>query len=487
MTRILVSLILAGAAFAAGLFVGGTEHGRELRNTATRSAVSGLSRNVDLDVRMRVLLERPELMRAIAQGGAFGGRFSRQVATNMFGRTPEAIDDARDLTEIQELAPRTWLVRMPIVNAAVFETDAGLVIVDTGMAPAGPALLEAVRSVSNAPIHTVVFTHGHVDHAFGTWALAETGEDFEVVAHEALLDRFERYIRLRGSVAKYMSQPVEQMPARREDLVWPTRTFAERLELVIGGETFVLQHHRGETDDQLYVWVPGRRVLASADYYQGFLPNAGNGKRVQRYVEEWAVALREMAALQPALLLPAHGDPLTDAAEIERNFLLLAEALQWIVDRTVEGLNQGLRKDQIFARIALPEHLAGEHSLREQYVSVQDVSKMVIRRYTGWWDDHPSHWTPAPAADTAAEVMALAGGLDRLAERARNLMDADLLLASQLADWAILAAPDDAVAQELVMDVYAARILAPGTNTQEMLAYLDAMTEARLAQLSRDP
>jgi len=45
----------------------------------------------------------------------------------------------------------------------------------------------------------------------------------------------------------------------------------------------------------------------------------------------------------------------------------------------------------------------------------------------------------------------------------------------------------DAVAQELVMDVYAARILAPGTNTQEMLAYLDAMTEARLAQLSRDP
>ena len=72
------------------------------------------------------------------RGGAFGGEFSAAVAQNMFSRLPEAIADAREKTEIVEVAPRTWLIRLPIVNAVLFETDEGLVLVDTGMGPAGP-------------------------------------------------------------------------------------------------------------------------------------------------------------------------------------------------------------------------------------------------------------------------------------------------------------------------------------------------------------
>ena len=155
-----------------------------------------------------------------------------------------------------------------------------------------------------------------------------------------------------------MSQPEEQLPASETDLVWPTRYFSDRLELEIGGETFVLQHHKGETDDQLYVWVPGRGALASADYYQGFLPNAGNGKRYQRHVEEWVVALKEMASLEPQDTAPAHGEAITDTATIVGNFSVLAEALQYIVDHTIDGLNAGKRKDLIYGSVQLPEHLA---------------------------------------------------------------------------------------------------------------------------------
>jgi alkyl sulfatase BDS1-like metallo-beta-lactamase superfamily hydrolase len=351
------------------------------------------------------------------------------------------------------------------------------------MAPAGPALLDAIRSLSDAPLHTVIYTHGHVDHAYGTWALLEAGERPEIVAHDALPARFRRYIRLRGSIAKYMSQPVEQMPEGPDDLAWPTRTFRDRLELEIGGETFALQHHRGETDDQLYVWVPDRRALASGDYYQGFLPNAGNGKRVQRYVEEWATALREMAELQPALLLPAHGEPLSDPAAIRENLLVLAEALQYIVDHSIAGLNAGLRKDEIWRSLELPPRLAAHPTLRVQYVSPQDISKMVVRRYTGWWDDLPSHWTPAPLEQQAHVIAELAGGTQALADRAQELLESDLRLASHLADWALLADPASPEAQALVIESYRRRILDPASNTQEMLAYLDAMATVRQAQL----
>ncbi len=457
-----------------------------LGGKAKREMLEAAVRSEQLDVKTMLMLEYPDMIRAISKGGAFGGKFSRAMAQGMFGREPEAIQDGLELTSIEELAPRTWLIRLPIVNAVLFETDEGLVLVDTGMAPGGPAILQAMRSVSDKPLHSIIYTHGHVDHAFGTWALMDAGETPEIIAQDNLVDRFERYLRLRGSLSKYMDQPLAHLPKTHEDLVWPTRTFDDRLELTIGGELFVLQHHRGETDDQLYVWVPGRKALASADYYQGFLPNAGNGKRVQRHPEDWAEAMREMAGLGAELLLPAHGEPLSNAETIRENFIVLADTLQYIVDHTIEGLNAGLRKDLIFETLELPEHLANHPSLNIQYVSPKDISKMVLKRYTGWWDDMPSSWTPAPVETRAREIVRLAGGIDALATRARELADTDIQLACYLTDMAFYANPNDAIAQELVIEIYRKRIKDPASNTMEMLTYLNQMVDARSRQMETE-
>lgn len=466
-----------------GMLLADTRVGEVAKSTAKSArsaAIEVVANTADLDTRTMVLAENPRLISRIMEGGAFGGDYSMAAAQNMFGRTAEAIEDVRAKTRVIEVGPRSYLIRMPIVNAVFFETDEGIVLVDTGMGPAGPAIMDAIRSVSDQPIHTIIYTHGHVDHAYGTWAIMEAGEQPQIIAHELLEPRFQRYIRLRGSLAKYMSQPEEQLPASEGDLVWPTRYFSDRLELDIGGETFVLQHHKGETDDQLYVWVPGRGALASADYYQGFLPNAGNGKRYQRHVEDWVVALREMASLEPQLLLPAHGEEITDTATIVENFTVLADALQYIVDHTIEGLNAGRRKDQIYRSVQLPEHLATHPTLNVQYVSPNDISKMVIKRYTGWWDDIPSNWTPASMEDQGNMIIELAGGnLPAITGYARGLIDQDIRLASHLTDWLFYARPDDPQVQQLVFDVYRARILDPDTNTMEMLTYLDQMTAAR--------
>ena len=456
------------------------EVARSTAKSASSKAIEVVANKANIDTRTMVLAENPEMINRIMEGGAFGGEYSLSAAQNMFGRTEDAIEDVRKKTHVIQVGPRSYLIRMPIVNAVFFETDEGIVLVDTGMGPAGPAILDAIRSVSDKPIHTIIYTHGHVDHAYGTWAITQAGETPEIIAHELLEERFHRYIRLRGSLAKYMSQPEEQLPASESDLVWPTRYMKDRLELEIGGETFVLQHHRGETDDQLYVWVPGRGALASADYYQGFLPNAGNGKRYQRHVEDWVVALEEMASLEPKILLPAHGEAITDTATIVENFSVLAEALQYIVDHTVEGLNAGKRKDLIYGSVQLPEHLATHPTLNVQYVTPNDISKMVIKKYTGWWDDIPSNWTPASMEDQGNMIIELAGGnIPAITSYARGLIGEDIRLASHLTDWLFYARPDDAQVQQLVFDVYKARILDPDTNTMEMLTYLDQMTAAR--------
>jgi alkyl sulfatase BDS1-like metallo-beta-lactamase superfamily hydrolase len=456
------------------------EVARTTAKSASSAAIEVVANKADIDTRTMVLAENPQMISRIMEGGAFGGEYSLSAAQNMFGRTEDAIEDVRNKTHVIEVGPRSYLIRMPIVNAAFFETDEGIVLVDTGMGPAGPAILDAIRSVSDKPIHTIIYTHGHVDHAYGTWAIMEAGETPEIIGHELLEERFHRYIRLRGSLAGYMSQPEEQLPSSEADLVWPTRYMSDRLELEIGGETFILQHHKGETDDQLYVWVPGRGALASADYYQGFLPNAGNGKRYQRHVEDWVVALQEMASLEPQILLPAHGDAITDGATIVENFSVLAEALQYIVDYTIEGLNAGKRKDLIYGSVQLPEHLATHPSLNVQYVTANDISKMVIKKYTGWWDDIPSNWTPASMEDQGNMIIELAGGnIPAITAYARGLIGQDIRLASHLTDWLFYARPDDPEVQQLVFDVYKSRIMDPDTNTMEMLTYLDQMTAAR--------
>lgn len=389
--------------------------------------------------------------------------------------------DASKLSRIEEVAPRTWMLYLPIVNAVLFETDEGLVLVDTGMAAAGPAVRDLIKSVSDAPIHTIIYTHGHVDHAFGAWAL--TDDNPQIIAHQDLPKRFDRYVRLRGSLANYMSQPKASLPGGLGDLVHPTRLIASETRLEIGGEAFILRPHKGETDDQLYVWVPGRSAMASADYYQGFIPNAGNGNRIQRFPEEWVIALREMASERPALLLPGHGKALSDPVLIDESLNTLANFLELIVEQTIEGLNKGMRKDQIAQSLKVSDRFTNDPILNEQYVSPQDISKMVIRKYTGWWDDVPSGWSPASLEDQATEIVALAGGVEKVVERANAQKIGNLALASHLIDWAWYADPSNTSVQAARIEIYRLRILDEGSNTMEMLTYLNAMIEVRDRQL----
>jgi glyoxylase-like metal-dependent hydrolase (beta-lactamase superfamily II) len=52
-------------------------------------------------------------------------------------------------------------------NATCIDPGDGLVVVDTCARRRGPRLLEMIRALSDAPIRYVIYTHGHLDHAFG--------------------------------------------------------------------------------------------------------------------------------------------------------------------------------------------------------------------------------------------------------------------------------------------------------------------------------
>ncbi|WP_276257393.1 alkyl sulfatase dimerization domain-containing protein [Haloglomus litoreum] len=381
----------------------------------------------------------------------------------------QAVRDGRAEVETVEVTDGVYF-QSYFSGVTAFETGDGLVLVDTGLRALAPALAESLREHTDAPVDTVVYTHGHVDHAYGLEAFLVDGQEPpEVIAHEAMADRFRRYARTKGHNeainARQFGATVDMADLMYEDGSPfgvpehpPTTTYRDALSIDVGGLRFQVRHGRGETDDHSWVWCPDREVLCPGDFFIGVAPNAGNPQKVQRYPGEWVDALREMAAREPRHLCPGHGDAVVDdPAGIERRLRTTAEYLETVVDRTLAALNdESPPHADIVTGVEYPD--ADEPWLEAQYDEPEFIARSVIRRYGGWWTGRPCELKPAPRGDVAGEFADLAGGADALAERARELSEAgEHRRASHLADAALEAAPEDEAVQSAVGDVYQAR------------------------------
>ncbi|MBW0005363.1 MAG: MBL fold metallo-hydrolase [Hyphomicrobiales bacterium] len=367
-----------------------------------------------------------------------------------------------------EVAERTFF-QSRFSGVTGFETDEGIVLVDSGMAPLGPVLAGMLREKTKAPIHTAIFTHGHVDHAYGLEAFLLAGQPRpRIIAQKNMLARFARYqltSRFNAAInARQFGGSPERAGAGEEydsfspPALMPDTLYEESFGFAVGGVSFEVQHCRAETDDSSFVWCPSRKVLCSGDLVINALPNAGNPQKVQRYPWEWAAGLRRMAALEAQTLCPGHGGPVVnDPAKIRRILIETAEFLETIVERTLAAMAQGAPPHtDIVHMVKLPQ--SSSPWLRPIYDEGEYLVRNIVRFYGGWWNGRPSDLKPAPRLEVAREIAALAGGARALLSRAQALTEAgDLRLACHLADYALEAQPDDAEVRRTVASLYEQR------------------------------
>lgn len=333
-------------------------------------------------------------------------------------------------------------------NAAVVTTEEGVVVVDTTPRTV-PRVVDAIRSKTDVPIHSIIYTHGHADHAFAAAPLLGDAQERghprpRVIAHELVAQRFDRYRKLNSynwyinsiQGARGFSRPPGNERFVPPDVVYPDVTYSEAMQFRLGGLTFELYHYMGETDDGTWVWIPERKVAIVGDVVIGTCPNIGNPFKVQRYELEWAEALETVAGKSPDVVIPGHGRPLRGEL-VQEVCLNTAKLLRDIHDQVIGLLNEGCWIEEILQRVKVPDDLASARGLAPVYGCPTFIIRGIHRRYAGWFNGNASELFPSDSSDLASEVVKVAGP-GPLLQRARALQqEGSVQLALHVTDFVV--------------------------------------------------
>ena len=381
----------------------------------------------------------------------------------VFAHHPVAPVADRQTEEIDEGV----LYLKSIASVTAVDTGDGLVMLDTGGVFDRDIVFDGVRHWRpDSRLAAAVYSHHHIDHVFGTARFEEEAVRRRwaapvVYGHAAIPDHFRRYQKTAGWNAainkRQFGLPIDTFhwPV---DYRFPDVTYEERVTFRRGDLTFELHHGRGETDDATWTWVPERRLLHPGDLFIYAVPNAGNPQKVQRYLSDWAVSLREMAALGAEVMLCGHGLPIFGAERIRQALVDTADLLDSVEQQAISLMNEGSTLDEVIHAVEIPAHLRDRPYLRPVYDHPQFLVRNVWRRYGGWYDGEPDNLLPAPRAEQAREWVRLAGGESNVLARATELADAgDERLACHLVEFAVLADPSSQEAHRSRADIYSRR------------------------------
>ena len=211
----------------------------------------------------------------------------------------------------------------------------------------------------------------------------------------------------------------------------------------------------GETLDELFVWYPAGRVLFAGDNFYRSFPNlyAIRGTP-NRNVRLWAESLGRMADKDAVALVGGHTNPILGADEVKQVLTDYRDAVQFIHDKTVEGINKGLTPDELVEYVQLPERLANKDYLQPFYGHPDWGVRTVFNGYLGWFDGNATNLFPLPPKAEAERMAKLAGGKDKLLQAAKDALAAedDNQWAAQLADHLLAIDNADHEAKQIKAD-----------------------------------
>ena len=324
-------------------------------------------------------------------------------------------------------------------NTFMVTTDEGNVIIDTSLSQMAPMHKRVLQAVDDSPVKYIILTHGHVDHTGGVdiWKEKET----QVIAQQNSSEfmhyqsRLAPFFASRNAAQYGVGGAAKKHSGNEGGKILATITFDKKYEFKLGGLTFEIYHTPGETSDHLSVWIPELKAAFVGDNYYRSFPNLYTLRGTKpRWALDYVDSLGKVLDWKPEFMLPGHGPALSGNEEITQKLTRQRDAILYVHDATVQGMNNGKSVHALMREIKLPEHL----QVSEHYGSVAWGVRGIYQGYVGWFDGDPATMYATPPSEAYPEIVALAGGAERVADRAAKLVrDGHPVQALHLADMAL--------------------------------------------------
>lgn len=384
-----------------------------------------------------------------------------------------------------EVAEGVYQLRgFDLANMTLIRTDNGYVLVDplTSSETASRALALAESVLGELHIHTVIYTHSHVDHFGGVLGVVDPERiqsgDLQIIAPEGFMAEatsenavagvamtrradymYGRY--LDRSATGHIGSGLGKSPALGTvGLLPPTRTItAESETFEIDGLTFEFRNMPGaEAPAELVFYLPKQGLLCGAELVSRTLHNLYTlrGAKV-RDALQWAAYIDELMRAFPdaQLLFNSHHWPIWGAPAVQEFLAVQRDSYKFIHDQTVRLFNQGLGPRDIADRLEWPESLRLQRHNRGYYGTLKHNSKAVYQRYLGWYDGNPAKLNPLPESKSSARYVKLMGGGAAVYSAAQSAYGAgDYRWAAELLDHLVRAEPSNGDARGLLKASY---------------------------------
>lgn len=370
------------------------------------------------------------------------------------------VDEAQNADEAIRVNDHVYISK-DMGDSILVVTDDNDVVINTGLPGSGERHRARFAKVSSNPLGYIVLTQCHANQFGGAEAMRDPATKIIAQARYAecrqywlWLDEFYRTRsgKLWGDVlGKSRPDPKQKIVEARVDIL-----FDDSYRFELGGREFELYATPGgESLDALVVWLPQDRIAIAGNLFGpifGHIPNLSTlrGDKIRsalRYIQ----SIDRVLVLQPEVVITGH-EVIVGADQISATITRLREAVKYLHQKTIDGMNAGKTVHTLMAEIVLPEQL----KVGEGHGKVPWCIRAIWEEYAGWFHyDSTTALYHVPASSVAGDIVELAGGVEQLAGRAQHyIANGQPLRAIHLIDIALAAEPDNRVALQAKLDAH---------------------------------
>ncbi|MGE0243480.1 MAG: alkyl sulfatase dimerization domain-containing protein [Nitrososphaeraceae archaeon] len=364
-------------------------------------------------------------------------------------------------------------------NIVMIEGNDGLIVIDSGSSvDQAKTILSEFRKITDKPVSAIIYTNGKADHVGGGGVFVNDsktqGQFPDIIAN---IEFPENVFPSIGQIAKQKSiydlywsgllLPYDNESDRSissglgpnwklENIsyVAPNILFNDTLETTYSGINATLISAPGPSPEQIFVWIPQKKVILSSDLVYKAFPNLYSMSGLEDVdIQSWIDAIDIMRGLNSTFIVPSHLMPARGPENISDILTSYRDGISYLVQQTVRYINQGYNVDEITEILELPSYLKNHPWLQEKTGQLSWIVRQIYSYIVGWNFGDATWFNPITLQERGSKIVNGFGGLNAtLDEIKRSLDNKEYSWAAELSTYTIYAFPENKEAKLLKAD-----------------------------------